>query len=267
MDTKAERTAKELIEREKELDALYTLSRILTDPEIREEELIERSADIIRTALQAPFSAEVLIETPLFTFTSGSVDSGQSDHRVVQDYGENYRLTLTCRCSSLLLDREIRLIDSASLLIANSLRSRLIRKDLENKHIALREVLHQVEQSRAASTGSSSSNLISEIIPFVRQLLASGSLQARDKMLGDYILRTLLSADVTNQALPGIEHLTPREKQISSLVRLGLSTKEIAHMFCLSDQTVERHRNTIRRKLGINGTRKSLTTYLRGRTM
>lgn len=52
----------------------------------------------------------------------------------------------------------------------------------------------------------------------------------------------------------GLEHfrtLTPREKEIASLVAEGMSSKEIAKLFSISARTVEKHRHNISGKLQI----------------
>jgi DNA-binding CsgD family transcriptional regulator len=57
--------------------------------------------------------------------------------------------------------------------------------------------------------------------------------------------------------------LTSTEMLIADLIRNGKRTKKIAEMNNISQKTVEVHRNNIRRKLGINGKKVNLQTYLR----
>jgi len=52
--------------------------------------------------------------------------------------------------------------------------------------------------------------------------------------------------------------LTPVEVAISTMIRNGLSTKEIAQLRCISAATVRRHRENIRRKLGLKNRRINL---------
>lgn len=58
------------------------------------------------------------------------------------------------------------------------------------------------------------------------------------------------------------DKLTPREVEISRFVKNGLRNKEIAEMLNISVRTVEKHRRTIRRKLGLNNKRINLQTHL-----
>ncbi len=45
--------------------------------------------------------------------------------------------------------------------------------------------------------------------------------------------------------------LTRREKEISSLVAAGLSSKQIAEVLCISEYTVSNHRKSILKKKGV----------------
>jgi DNA-binding CsgD family transcriptional regulator len=49
---------------------------------------------------------------------------------------------------------------------------------------------------------------------------------------------------------------------VAGLVREGKTSKEIASLINVSDRGIEFHRNNIRRKLGINQSKKNLRTYL-----
>ena len=56
--------------------------------------------------------------------------------------------------------------------------------------------------------------------------------------------------------------LTPVEIAICTMLRNGLSTKEIARLRCISPATVRRHRENIRRKLDLKNRKVNLATYL-----
>jgi len=56
--------------------------------------------------------------------------------------------------------------------------------------------------------------------------------------------------------------LSPAELAVAAMIRNGLSTKEIAQLRCISPTTVRRHRENIRRKLGLNHRKVNLATYL-----
>ena len=50
--------------------------------------------------------------------------------------------------------------------------------------------------------------------------------------------------------------------KICNMIRNGLQTKEIAQLCSISLATVNRHREHIRRKLGITNSKRNLVTYL-----
>ncbi|MFH1504359.1 MAG: helix-turn-helix transcriptional regulator [Candidatus Omnitrophota bacterium] len=56
--------------------------------------------------------------------------------------------------------------------------------------------------------------------------------------------------------------LTPREIEICNMLRGGLTTKELSGLLNISIQTVERHRKSIRKKLGISHKAVNLTSHL-----
>ncbi|MFK7825461.1 MAG: helix-turn-helix transcriptional regulator [Oligoflexales bacterium] len=56
--------------------------------------------------------------------------------------------------------------------------------------------------------------------------------------------------------------LSPKEIQICNMIKNGLTVKEIAQMFHLSPRTVDKHRENIRKKLGLKSKKINLATYL-----
>lgn len=57
--------------------------------------------------------------------------------------------------------------------------------------------------------------------------------------------------------------LTAKELRVVDLIRRNASSKEIAQMMNISTRTVETHRENIRRKLGLAGTRNNLYAHLK----
>ncbi|MGA1825533.1 MAG: helix-turn-helix transcriptional regulator [bacterium] len=56
--------------------------------------------------------------------------------------------------------------------------------------------------------------------------------------------------------------LTLREIEICNLIKNGLSSKEISNLLYISLPTAEKHRNNIRKKLGIVKKNINLSSYL-----
>lgn len=57
--------------------------------------------------------------------------------------------------------------------------------------------------------------------------------------------------------------MSPRESEICSMVKNGLTSKDIARTLGISTQTVLKQRKHIRKKLGINNSPINLTSYLK----
>jgi len=60
--------------------------------------------------------------------------------------------------------------------------------------------------------------------------------------------------DFTKNLLDRFPDLTPMESKVCSLLKVGLTSKEIAHILVLSERSIENHRYRIRKKLGIGET-------------
>jgi PAS domain S-box-containing protein len=135
--------------------------------------------------------------------------------------------------------------------------------ELTQKNITLQELIGQVQREKAVVEG----RLAESVERFLLPLLAR--IEARTPP-GDQGLYELLESTirelvpVSGTPLHGAAHyLSPRESEISLMVRNGLSSKEIGRLLGLSVRSVETHRNNIRKKLGIAGTRNSLAVFLR----
>ena len=67
---------------------------------------------------------------------------------------------------------------------------------------------------------------------------------------------------VTGNEHKKLTSLPPTELTIYNLIKDGLNTKEIAQMRGICPETVSRHRENIRKKLGLANKKINLTTYL-----
>jgi DNA-binding CsgD family transcriptional regulator len=64
-------------------------------------------------------------------------------------------------------------------------------------------------------------------------------------------LQEITSPFFRNQSI-GMRDLTPRQTQIASLIKEGMTSKEIARMLRISQASVDFHRTNLRSKLGIS---------------
>lgn len=133
---------------------------------------------------------------------------------------------------------------------------------LQEANIALRAVLSRLEEEKREIKASIISNIQKIIMPIVFELeLEVGGRQRSYVTLLRQSLQEIASPFLTQMAR---DHmcLTPVEIAISTMIRNGLSTKEIARLRCISPATVRRHRENIRHKLGLQNRRVNLATYL-----
>ena len=112
------------------------------------------------------------------------------------------------------------------------------------------------------------SNAETVIIPLLerlrRQLGAAPEAIYADAAIRN--LRELLHpfAESLDALADGGAPLTPREREIANLIRVGKSSSEIAQALFVSTATVAFHRKNLRRKLGLAGHGASLATHLAG---
>jgi len=133
---------------------------------------------------------------------------------------------------------------------------------LQEANIALRAVLSRLEEEKHGIKASIAANIQKVIMPIVFELELE--VTGRQRSYATLLRRSL--QEITSPFLTQIarDHvqLTPVEIAISTMIRNGLSTKEIAQLRCISPATVRRHRENIRRKIGLKNRKANLATYL-----
>ena len=169
------------------------------------------------------------------------------------------------------LDGEAKLIDALAVLIGNMVSAydaeeelRKKKRELERKNIALREILGQLEIEKKEQGDQILANIENLIMPSLNKI-------ENGKIAPDMYFKYIRNASANLREIATsfglrissrLYRLSPREIEISSLVRNGWSNKDIANLLYISIATVERHRHNIRRKLGIANTTTNLATYL-----
>ena len=134
---------------------------------------------------------------------------------------------------------------------------------LSEKEVALRQVLQQVEADKRRLERHILSNVNKIVIPLLRNARdkADDPLKQHLKLIEDS-LKDITSPLVDEQD-QRYASLTPREIEICNMIKQGLRSKEIARIFCTSEGTVEQQRKRIRRKLGLKGSTRNLTSFIR----
>ena len=136
------------------------------------------------------------------------------------------------------------------------------RRALQETNTALRTVMNRIEEEKREIFKQIRDNVEKILLPILNELTWAVPDPKRKYV---ELLRDNLE-DITSPFISRISQkyhsLTPTEIQICNMIRSGLRTKEIAEMRSLSPATISRHRERIRRKLGIAGKDVNLTTYL-----
>jgi DNA-binding CsgD family transcriptional regulator len=133
---------------------------------------------------------------------------------------------------------------------------------LQETNIALRTVLSRLEDEKREIRASILANIQKIIMPIVfeLELMVTGRQRSYVTLLRQS-LQEIASPFMSQLSRDHLE-LTPVEVAISTMIRNGLSTKEIAQLRCISEATVRRHRENIRGKLGLTNRKANLVTYL-----
>ena len=138
-----------------------------------------------------------------------------------------------------------------------------VRRESQEKTMALKQILDYLQDEREARKEEISAHIEQNIMSILEQMrqTATGSLARQVEEL-EVSLRAVLEGEM-NSFRERLRKLTPRELEVCDLIKQGLSSKEIADRLNVSLVTIHKHREEIRKKLGIANTDINLSTYLR----
>ena len=131
---------------------------------------------------------------------------------------------------------------------------------LEQKNIALGEIIAQIEVEKRKIKDDIETNINIVVSPILKKLVIEKAPLKYVDLL-QYHLRKLTSSfgsKITEKSLK----LTPREIEICNMVKGGLTSKDISNLLSISYRTVEKHRRNIRQKIGISNKNINLTSFL-----
>jgi DNA-binding CsgD family transcriptional regulator len=138
----------------------------------------------------------------------------------------------------------------------------LERQALQEANIALRTLLSRIEQEKQEIHQDIKTNVEKILMPILHAL-ASRLPSTQVKYL------EMLQTNLEEISSPFISHLsnlyhslTPTEIKICNMIRNGMHTKAIAEMRGVSEATINRHREKIRRKLQLTNQDVNLATFL-----
>lgn len=140
---------------------------------------------------------------------------------------------------------------------------------LQETNSALRTLLSRLEEQKREIEAAILMNIQKLLMPIVYELELEVTGRQRSLVtLLRHNMQEIASPFLTQMCRDYVQ-LTPVELAISTMIRNGLSTKEIAQLRAVSPATVRRHRENIRRKLKLTNRKLNLVTFLQaasGRT-
>ena len=125
---------------------------------------------------------------------------------------------------------------------------------LKELNASLRVLLESREEDAKAVGEKVQSNVRLLLIPFLDKLNRS-QLDPKQRAYVDVLQLTLdeIVSPFSRELSSKYVSLSPTEIHVANLVKDGKKTKQIAEMMDLSKRTVESHRQTIRKRLGLKG--------------
>ena len=138
----------------------------------------------------------------------------------------------------------------------------LERQALQEANTALRILLSRIEQEKEEIYRDIKTNVEKIIMPILRALaLQLDPARVTYVELLQHNLQEVTSPFINKLSL-SYHSMTPTEIAICNMIRNGMRTKEIAEIRGISEATINRHREKIRRKLKITNQDVNLATFL-----
>ncbi len=135
------------------------------------------------------------------------------------------------------------------------------KKALEQKNIALNEILGQIEIEKKQIKDNVTANAENLLLPVIQKLKLTGESRKYVHLL-EKNLQKLTSTFGTKLTEMSVR-LTAREIEICNMIKNGLTNKEITSLLNISQGTTERHRANIRKKLGVINKDINLSSFLK----
>lgn len=136
-------------------------------------------------------------------------------------------------------------------------------QEISDANTSLRVLLEQQERSKKEIEQTISNNLKENILPYLD--LLKEEMKDRKGEIYTTIIETnidKITSSFSKELSSKLLNLTPREIQVANLVRQGRTSNNIAELLNLTHGTVESYRLNLRKKLGINGRKINLRSYL-----
>ncbi len=134
-------------------------------------------------------------------------------------------------------------------------------RNLEEMNIALKVLLEQRDIDKKDLEEKTVSNIKRLITPYINKLKETELTDSQKTYL------SIIGNNLNNIISPylnrmSIYNFTPKELEVTLLIREGKTTKEIARLMNVCKSSVDLHRYNIRTKLGLNNKKTNLRSYL-----
>jgi PAS domain S-box-containing protein len=136
-------------------------------------------------------------------------------------------------------------------------------RDIEEANNALRIFLKRRTEDQKNLESRLQHNINELVIPYVREL-QNYDLDERGKCHLNILEANLkdIVSPFLNTLSSGYKTLTPTEIQVASMIKQGMTSKNIATLLGVAVGTVDTHRNNIRKKLGLKKGKTNLRSCL-----
>ena len=274
------RLESQLRERVKELDCLYSLTKLVEQSENSIDKILQGVADLLPGSWQYPelTCARILYKERSYqscnfkptqwTQEAAVIISGRQEGLVEVHYLKK----MPQLDEGPFLKEERQLIDAVSDHIAKAVERiksqrqlQVERQALQDANAALHDSLAQSQREKKMIGVSIQAKIEKVITPIFYALEAE--MDSRQLKYLDLLKKNF--ADIVSPFVDGnqevLTKLSPVELLICNMIKHGLTSKEIANIRGISPATVNRHRESIRNKLGLMNRKVNLVSYLNAR--
>ncbi|HET6489133.1 MAG TPA: PAS domain S-box protein [Syntrophales bacterium] len=133
---------------------------------------------------------------------------------------------------------------------------------LEELNAATRALLRQREEDRRELEERFVANMKNLILPYAEKMKRTRLDERQTSYLG--IMETHFN-EIMSPLMRTMQqsNLTPTESQVASLIKDGKTTKDIADVMGIATSSIDTHRKSIRKKLGLSNAKVNLQSHLR----
>jgi DNA-binding CsgD family transcriptional regulator len=271
-----------LAERIKELNCLYRLFNLAEKTDISLEEILAKTVGLLAQSWQyADITCARICRGDKEFKTSNFKETAWKQAAELKVFGKKagvvevfYLKEKPFSYEGPFLKEERALINSVTQLLGDIVERKTIEGSLkksearlreqnlalEQKNIALREVIAQIEVEKNKIKEDIKYNLEWSVFPVIEKLKLKKNTEKYIELLLCQLkeLTSSFGFEVTNKKVK----LTHREIEICNMIKGNLTTKEIAGLLNVSPQTIEKHRKNIRKKLNLSRKKPNLAYFL-----